>query len=186
VAIVLAYVVGGLLVIPVTMLIGVTAIVFGPAMGILYAIVGSLMSGIVTYALGRKLGRDTVRRLAGRRLNDLSRRLGRRGLLAVVIVRLLPIAPFSVINVVVGASHIGWRDFLLGTLIGLTPGIVMTSLFVDRAVAAIRHPGPLTFAILAAVAAALVAMGWAIRRSIGAAPSRRASRDAGRSTVRAS
>jgi uncharacterized membrane protein YdjX (TVP38/TMEM64 family) len=164
--VVLAFVLGGLMVLPVTMLIGATAIVFGPALGIAYALVGSVMSGAVTYAIGRKLGRDTVRKLAGRRLNDLSRRLGKRGLLAIVIVRLLPIAPYSIINVVAGASHIGWRDFLLGTVIGLAPGIVMTSLFVDRAIAAIRHPGPVTFAVLALVAAALVAVGWAIRRRI--------------------
>ncbi|MEO8132803.1 MAG: VTT domain-containing protein, partial [Betaproteobacteria bacterium] len=164
-----AFVGGGLLMIPVTLMVAVTVLVFGPLTGGLYSLFGALMSGSLTYAIGRKLGRDTVRRLAGSRLNVLSQRLGHRGLLAVVIVRLLPVAPFSIINIVAGASHIGWRDFLLGSAIGLLPGIVMASLFVDRAVAAIRQPGPMAFTVLAFVVVAIFAVGWTLRRKLGRA-----------------
>jgi phospholipase D1/2 len=166
VVVALAYVIGGLLVIPLTLLIGVTAVVFGPFVGGFYAITGALLSGSVTYAIGRHLGRNALRRFAGRRLNRLSQRLGRRGLLSMVIVRLLPIAPYTMVNVVAGASHIGWRDFLLGSAIGLAPGIFGVTLFVDRAVTAIRHPGPVTFAVLAAIVVLLVAAGWTIRKQL--------------------
>ncbi len=169
--VVLAFVVGGFLVVPVMLLIGVTAIVFGPVEGTLYSFAGALASASVIYALGRSLGRDAVRRLAGRRLNELSRRLARRGLLAVVLVRMLPIAPFSMINIVAGASHIGWRDFLFGTAIGLAPGIIMTSAFVDRAVAAMRHPSPATIALLAAVVIAIGGIAWLVRRKLERATS---------------
>jgi uncharacterized membrane protein YdjX (TVP38/TMEM64 family) len=91
-------------------------------------------------------------------------------LLAVVFVRLLPIAPFSVVNVVAGASHIGWRDFLLGTAIGLLPGVLLISLFVDRATAAIRDPGPAAFALLTAVAGAIVAVAYLLNRKLGTQP----------------
>jgi uncharacterized membrane protein YdjX (TVP38/TMEM64 family) len=70
------------------------------------------------------------------------------------------------VNVVAGASHIGWRDFLLGSAIGLAPGIFGVTLFVDRAVTAIRHPGPVTFAVLAAIVVLLVAAGWTIRKQL--------------------
>ncbi|MEP7061446.1 MAG: VTT domain-containing protein [Betaproteobacteria bacterium] len=167
-AVALAYVGGGLLAIPLTLLIGITAVVFGPILGGFYAMTGALLSAAVTYAIGRRLGHDVLRKFAGRRLNRLSQRLGRRGLLAMVIVRLLPIAPYSMVNVVAGASHIGWRDFLLGTAIGLAPGIFGVTLFVDRAVTAIRHPGPVTFAVLAAIVAILVVAGWMIRKQLDA------------------
>jgi phospholipase D1/2 len=165
-AVMLAYVIGGLLVVPVTLLIGVTAAVFGPLLGGAYALAGALLSACATYAIGRRLGHDSLRRFAGRRLNRLSQRLGHRGLLAMVIVRLLPIAPYSMVNVVAGASHIGWRDFLLGTAIGMAPGIVGIALFVDRAVVAIRHPGPMTFAALIAIVALLAMVGWMLRRQL--------------------
>jgi len=167
----LAFVIGGLLVLPVTVLIAATALVFGPVEGALYSLVGALLSASVVYALGRRLGRDAIRRLAGHRLNELSRRLARRGLLAVVLVRVLPVAPFSMINAVAGASHIGWRDFLLGTAVGLAPGIVLTSAFVDRAVAAVEHPSATTFTLLATVAAAILAIVWVVRRRLERAPS---------------
>jgi phosphatidylserine/phosphatidylglycerophosphate/cardiolipin synthase-like enzyme/uncharacterized membrane protein YdjX (TVP38/TMEM64 family) len=163
----LAYVVGGLVVFPLMLLIAGTAIVFGPGLGTLYALGGALISASVVFAIGRRLGRDTVRRLAGRRLNELSRRLARRGLIAIVFVRLVPVAPFSIVNLVAGATHIGWRDFLLGTLIGLVPGTLLISLFVDRAAAAIRHPGPATFALLTAIAGAIVAVAYLLNRKLG-------------------
>ena len=158
------YVVAGLLVVPVTLLIAVTALVFGPLTAVVYGLLGATLSAAVTYAIGRMLGREAVRRLAGPRLNELSQRLAQRGLLAVLIVRTLPIAPFSIINVVAGASHIGWRDFLLGTALGLLPGILLTSVFVDRIVDAARHPGPATFMLLVLVAALIAAVALASRR----------------------
>jgi uncharacterized membrane protein YdjX (TVP38/TMEM64 family) len=159
-----AYLVGGLLLVPVTLLIGATVLVFGPIEGALYAIGGALASAASTYAIGRALGRDLVRRLAGRGLNALSRRLAKQGLLAMALVRLLPLAPFSVVNAVAGASHIGWRDFLLGTLLGMAPGIVVIATFVGSTVAVVNDPSPRTSAVLVAVAAFACASIWSMQR----------------------
>lgn len=167
-AVVLAFVGGSLVAFPLLVLIAATALVFGPVLGPLYALLGAILAAALTFAIGRRLGRETVRKLAGKRVNDLSRRLAQRGLIAVAFVRMLPIAPFSVVNVVAGASHIRWSDFLLGTAIGLLPGVVTMSFFVDRAVAAVRDPGAWTFALLAGAVALIVALVWALRRRLRA------------------
>jgi len=119
-----AYVLAGLAMVPVTLLIVATSLVFGPVTTVVYALSGILASAAVTFALGRILGRDLVRRLAGRRLNRLSRRVARRGVWAVCALRLLPVAPFSAVNMVAGVSHLGFRDFMAGTLLGVLPGVV--------------------------------------------------------------
>jgi len=106
------------------------------------------------------------RRIAGARLNAISRKLGERGLLAVVLVRIVPVAPYSVVNVVAGASHIGLRDFLLGTFIGLLPGVLGIVVFVDRLVESIRHPGLLTFALLAIIAGLLAGSAMLLQRRL--------------------
>lgn len=155
-----AYVIGGFLVVPVMLLIAVTGVVFGPLFGTVYALAGSVMSAAACYYAGHRLGRDTVRRLAGTRINRLSRRIAQRGLLAMVLIRLLPLAPFTVVNIVAGASHIRLRDFLLGTLIGMTPGVIVTTTFVHQLVLAIREPSATSFAILAAAAILIV---WGAR-----------------------
>jgi phospholipase D1/2 len=173
VAVLAGYVIAGLLLVPVTVLIVATGVVFGPLLGGVYALLGALLSAAVTYGIGRRLGRNAVRRLAGRRLNRITRRLAKKGTLAIAVIRLLPIAPFSVVNVVVGASHIRLRDFLLGTAIGMAPGIAATVVFVDRITAAVTDPGPATFAAVAGLAAVLAAVALYVHRRFGSAVARR-------------
>jgi len=161
------YVLAGLLVMPVVVLIAVTGMVFGPWLGALYAVGGSLLSAAVMYGIGRAIGRDLVRRLAGPRIHRLNRLLGRRGLLAVAIMRLVPIAPFSVVNVVAGASQISLRNFLLGTLLGMTPGIVLTVAFVDSVVEALRRPSAGSIALLLLAIGLVLAATGVLRRWLG-------------------
>jgi phospholipase D1/2 len=136
-----AFLLGGLLVVPVTLLVVVTALAFGPIQGFVYSLIGSTLSAVMIYAAGNALGRNTVRRLAGSRLNRLSKRLGERGIITITVLRMLPVAPFSVVNLVAGASHIRFRDFTIGTVLGLLPGIVAINFFVDRVGATLQKPG---------------------------------------------
>lgn len=157
------YAVAGL-VVPITLLIAATGIVFGPLWGSCYAIAGALLSASVSYALGEWLGRDTVRRLLGARINKLSQRIAKRGVLTVIIVRLLPVAPFTVINVVAGASHLRFRDFVAGTVLGMSPGIVLTVTFIHNLAEAARRPSMGAVATLFAVVLLLIAMALGLRR----------------------
>jgi phospholipase D1/2 len=164
-----AYIFAALTAIPITLVIFATAVVFGPAAGFVYAILGSLVSASLTFALGHVFGRDLVRRLGGSRLNTLSRWLRHRGLLAMLTVRLIPVAPFTVVNLVAGASHIRFRDFLLGTIFGMVPGTIAITVFSDRLAAAVHHPSPVNIALLVGSAivigtAAFAAYRWLRRR----------------------
>lgn len=163
-AVVASYVVAGFLVVPVMLLIAVTGIVFGPLYGSLYAIAGTLLSAAATYGLGHWLGREVVQRLLGKRVNHLSRRIATRGILAMIVIRILPIAPFSVVNVVAGASHIKLRDYLIGTLLGMMPGIMITVTFVHHLAEAVRNPSPGTVAVLGAVAVSIIAVALGLQR----------------------
>jgi VTT domain len=112
---------------------------------------GALSSAALTYWLGRALGRDAVSRLAGRWVDRVLRDLSYRGLLAVATVRVMPLAPFSVINAVAGAIGIRFRDFMLGTLLGMTPGALALVLFVDRVQSAAGQPDVARWATAAGV-----------------------------------
>jgi uncharacterized membrane protein YdjX (TVP38/TMEM64 family) len=165
-AVVASYVLAGVMVVPVMLLIAVTGIVFGPVQGSLYALAGTLASAMATYGIGHWLGRDTVRRLLGARVNRLSQRIAARGIIAMMVIRMLPVAPFSVVNVIAGASHIRFRDFAIGTLLGMLPGIAMTVTFVHHLAEAVRRPSAGTVAVLAAVAAIIFATALVLRRLI--------------------
>jgi uncharacterized membrane protein YdjX (TVP38/TMEM64 family) len=150
------FIVGGLMLIPVTLLIVATAFAFGSLAGFTYSILGCLASAALAYMLGRVLGRDTVRRLAGTRLNRVSRRLADHGVLTVLAVRLLPVAPFTVINMIAGASHIRFRDFVIGTVLGTAPGVFAITIFEHQLEKAIHEPSFVHGAIVAALLAIIV------------------------------
>lgn len=143
--------------VPLTFLTLVVVVAFGPVFGFVYAMVGAQIGALCSYGLGAALGRDIVRKLGGARVNRISQKLASSGLLAVIAVRMVPVAPFAVINLIAGASHIRLRDLLLGTLVGMTPGTLAIALFVETILEAMRHPGPrsgiavvLTLALIAA------------------------------------
>lgn len=161
-AVIGVYVIGSLLLVPITLMIAATALTFDPVQAATLALVGALVSGSISYGLGRWLGRNVIARLAGHRLNRLSVRLKRRGLITVISLRMLPIAPFTIINLVAGASRIRYRDFALGTLIGMSPGILALSVFASGWGSAIRNPSAGNFALLLVLGVGLiVAMFWA-------------------------
>jgi len=119
---VLAFPLASLVVAPVTVMIVLAAVIFGPYQGFVVSLIGVMLAAALNYGLGAFFGRSTVRRIAGPRINRVSRRLARQGVLAMAAIRLVPVAPFTVVNVVAGASHIRFRDYLLGTLLGMGPG----------------------------------------------------------------
>lgn len=119
-----AFVVGGLVVFPVLVLIAATAAALGPWLGFATATAGVLLSAFILFVVGRVLGRQRLQQLLGRRAARIQDRVVGKGVLAVVVIRMIPIAPFSVVNVVAGASTLPLRDFLVGTALGMAPGIL--------------------------------------------------------------
>jgi phospholipase D1/2 len=161
-----AFVAGGLMMIPITVMIGATGIIFPPHLGVVYALAGSLLSSLTTYFIGAGFGRQIVRRLAGSRLNRLSKRLARQGILTVMVVRNLPLAPFTIVNMVAGASHIKLKDFLLGTALGMLPGIVAITVFADRVAAAVKNPHWTNIAVAAGIAIVLALGIWLAQKRL--------------------
>ena len=79
---------------------------------------GCLASGSIGFAIGRWLGQRRVEQLGGERVARVTRTLKRNGTLAVFLLRKVP-APFTLANIIVGASTVSYRDFLVGTLLGM-------------------------------------------------------------------
>lgn len=120
-----AYLVGSLVLFPITILNVATVFTFGPILGNAYGLAGWLASAMMGYAIGRGAGRELVHRVLGPRLHRLIHQLGRHGFLTVLTMRIVPVAPFMLVNMFVGASVIRFWDFLLASLVGRIPGIVI-------------------------------------------------------------
>jgi uncharacterized membrane protein YdjX (TVP38/TMEM64 family) len=144
--VVAGFVLAGLLGFPVTVLIAATAAAFGPWLGGAYAAAGAMLSAAAGYGVGTMLGRRTVAALLGRRLQSARRRILQQGVLAVAAVRMLPVAPFTVVNIACGVFGVRLRDFVAGTALGMIPGIVALAALGDRLYALIADPTPLRLA----------------------------------------
>ena len=163
-AVVGCYVLGVMLALPVTVLVAVAAMVFGPWWGMAYAMSGMLAGALVGYGVGRLSG-DWVADIGASRFQAVAHGLRRHGLAAVIFVRVVPVAPFLLVNLSCGALRVPLRDYLVGSLVGLTPAVVLFNLFTDRLIAAIVSPGPATVAgLLGVVVLAWLAVRWFKRR----------------------
>lgn len=134
------FVLGGLVVFPVMLLIAATAAAFGPWLGFVLAGMGAIASAVITYGIGAAIGRDAVETVMGPRLHRVRRSIRERGVLAVAAIRLVPIAPFTLVNLIAGASKIRFTDYVLGTVIGMAPGLVLMSALGHRIWSIISEP----------------------------------------------
>jgi uncharacterized membrane protein YdjX (TVP38/TMEM64 family) len=154
-----------LAIVPVVLLIAATGVVFGPILGPVYAMSGCLASGSVWFAIGRWMGRRRVERLGGERVARLTRMIQRNGTLAVFLVRKVP-APFTLSNIVVGASSVGYRDFVIGTLLGMGAFVVALAGFGHQVPALLRDPSPATLMKAALFVAVPLTLAWFINRAL--------------------
>jgi uncharacterized membrane protein YdjX (TVP38/TMEM64 family) len=153
---------------PVTILIAASALLFGGWKGFAVAWLATLISAGSGHWLGRTWLHDLVESNAGRTVNRVARLAAQRGVVASAVIRLLPIAPFQLVNVIVGASGIRLRDFLIGGQLALTPGIATFALASDGLWQVLLDPTRenLGWALVLVVAALVVAAGlarWASR-----------------------
>lgn len=138
-ATVIVFIVAELVLFPVLVLVFVCGLVFGPWLGTVYALVGSVASAIVPFLIGRRLGRERLERAGGAMVRRMERILDRRGIIAVFLVRKIP-APFTLVNLVCGASPVSLRDFVLGTLLGMGTGVILITVVGAHFLEIVRDP----------------------------------------------
>ena len=161
--VIVGFLLGAAMVFPITLLIIATAVVFGPLLGFFYAMFGVLASAALTYGMGHRLGHTMVQRLAGSNLDRLSRQFGKRGVITMAAACMLPF-PYTMVNMTAGASHIKFRDFMLGITLGMTPWVLGLTLFADSAYSAILNPRPINFVWLILAFVLLAGVAWGFRR----------------------
>lgn len=151
--------------VPVMLLIAATGVAFGPVLGPLYAMAGCLASGSCGFALGQWLGLRRVQDLGGERVIRLTATLKRNGTLAVFLLRKIP-APFVLANIVVGASSVSYRDFIVGTILGMGAMIITLAGFGIQLTMALRSPSPSTVLGAILLVSIPLTLAWLINRSL--------------------
>lgn len=118
------YALATLLLLPKNVLSAAAGLVFGLGVGVALVWLAAMLGACASFWIGRSLGRDGVHRLAGRHLDRLDSLVLKHGVTAVLLVRLVPIVPFTAVNYGSGLTAVGFRAYLLATAVGIVPGTV--------------------------------------------------------------
>lgn len=109
---------------------------FGLLRGTVLTMIGALCGGSLAFFITRYLGQEVIKRFVKKDISILSKHAKEKGFLVVLILRLIPLVPFDVISYSAGLSEIRYKDFLLATLLGIIPGVVVFSNIGDKSLEA--------------------------------------------------
>ncbi|MFC4128147.1 TVP38/TMEM64 family protein [Nocardia rhizosphaerae] len=113
--------------VPRTVLTVTSGVLFGPVLGSVLALSASGVSATIALLGVRALGRDRVAgHLNHPAVRAIDSRLAQRGWLAVAALRMIPMAPFSVVNYCCGLSSVRVLPYLIATVAGSAPGTIAT------------------------------------------------------------
>ena len=157
---VVGYAVLCLLPAPKALLTALGGVLYGLWLGALLSWTAALAGAGIAFWLGRALGRDAIERLTGGRVERADRLLSDHGFGTVLVARLTPVLPFTVINYSAGLTGVRWRHYAAGSAVGMVPG--------SLAYAALGASGSDPWGIFAgaAVLVALVVLGAVLGRRL--------------------
>lgn len=136
----LAYVIGGFILFPLSVLTLITSVVYGAIKGPIYSMCGALLSGAIMYGIGHLIGVAGVRKLLGHRLLRIDRYFKKSGIFGVILLRFLPIAPYSIVNLAAGICSISFTNFILGSFLGFLPSFIIKGFVGSSLMEAILSP----------------------------------------------
>lgn len=99
-------------------------LLFGLAPGALVAWSGAMVGAVVAFGLARLLGREGVDRLLRGRLARADAALSDHGFGSVLLARLVPVLPFTVINYGAGVTGVSLAAYVAGSAVGMIPGTI--------------------------------------------------------------
>jgi len=116
--------------------VAVAALLLNIWMAFVISIIGLTIGAMVSFFLSRTIGRDYFERKYVDKtvwLKKYDNHLKKNGLWAVFFFRLIPLFPYELVNIGAGLSRITFVQFIIGTLLGIMPGICVTIYFIVSA-----------------------------------------------------
>ncbi|MCP4547017.1 MAG: TVP38/TMEM64 family protein [bacterium] len=143
--------------------------IFGSLWGIILTSVGTACGAALAFLLGRTLARDAVSRwLESKPLfSRLERWTSNQGALVVVLSRLFPIFPFSLLNYSFGLTSVKFRTYILWTWLAMLPGTIVYVVGADALATGLRDgeiPWTLVFVFVIALGFLVSLIPWARKR----------------------
>lgn len=138
---IIIYGIGCVLAFPGSLLTLCGGAIFGVAWGTVYNILASNLGATLAFLMARYFGRDFVARLMKGRIESFDEKVADNGFRFIFTLRLIPLVPFNGLNFGSGLSRIKYRDYLLGSVLGMLPGTFIYTYFADALLSGVTGSG---------------------------------------------
>ena len=133
---------------------------FGSAMGFTLSLIAISLSATLAFILGRFLDKRVIERILKNKLKNFDSKMEKHGFRIILFMRLSMLFPFDIINYAAGMSKIRYRDFILGTMIGIIPEVFSLTYLGDK----INNPFSVEFLIAVLLIIFTISVSLTIRR----------------------
>lgn len=134
------YVISTLLFFPVMVLDISTVMAFGLPFGPMLALSGACSSAAAGFLVGHFGGPRVLEYLLGSKAKKVSKHVNKLGIAGIALLRMVPVAPFTAVNLAIGLSRTSFWVFIIGTFCGLLPGVLVFSLLRQSLFRLWHHP----------------------------------------------
>ncbi|OGW87481.1 MAG: hypothetical protein A3A81_03870 [Omnitrophica bacterium RIFCSPLOWO2_01_FULL_45_10b] len=129
---ILIYGIGCVIALPGSLLTLTGGAVFGMFWGTIYNVLAANFGASLAFFTARYLGRDFIQGLLKNgKLADFDKGIQSSGFKTIFRLRLIPVVPFNGLNFGAGLSSVKYRDYLLGSFLGMLPGTFIYTYFAD-------------------------------------------------------
>ena len=114
-----------ILVLPVGVMSLAGGLAFGQWFGTLYILIGATAGSCLSFLIARYLGRDFIDKLGvfkKGKLKNFDESVEKNSLRVILFMRLIPLFQYDAVNFGSGLSKMKFRDYALGSFIGMAPG----------------------------------------------------------------
>lgn len=143
---------------PLTVLTVVTGSLYGPFWGTILNVIGENLTANISFALARLFGRRFVRERQTGWVKKYDELLHKEGFLTVMFMRALYF-PFDIVNYGSGMTGIVYRQYAVGSFVGLLPSIITLTVLGNA------FTNPRAFVAFAAMVVLTIAGAFLARRS---------------------
>jgi uncharacterized membrane protein YdjX (TVP38/TMEM64 family) len=138
VAFIAAFCVGELIHVPGIVFVAVAMLIYGPWLGFPLGLVGAVTSVCVSFGIVRMVGGKALTEIDKPIVRKMMAQLDQRPIRAVTIMRLV-LFLFPPLNYALALSNVRFRDYLIGSALGLIPPVLGCAIFIDVVMRFVAH-----------------------------------------------
>jgi len=116
------YLITSIVLFPASLLSTASGVVWGPLLGTFYTVTAATLASTAPFFISRIFGRECILNMTQQnRMGKADLFLSKNGFVTIVLLRLIPFFPWDVVNYFAGICGFRFRDYILGTIIGIIP-----------------------------------------------------------------